>query len=508
MTLRAIDPATGEDIGPTFPTSSPADVEACVAAAAAAATALAETDPARVAAFLDDLAARIDADAPRLAEIAARETGLPADARFVRVEIPRTTGQLRQAADAARFASFAQPTIDTRAGLRSVHAPLGRPVLVLGPGNFPFAFNAVGGGDFAAALAARNPVIAKAHPGHPGTTQALAAHAGAARAAADLPEGTLHVLYDVPPELGLRLAGDARLGAVAFTGSRRGGLALKAAADAAGIPIYLEMSSINPVFVLPGALAERGDAIAEELVGSCTLGAGQFCTNPGLVVLVDGPSARTFVGEVARRFAAAPPALLLGRGVRDALADSVAALVRAGADVLAGGGRPDGPGVRFAPTLLVVSAQKFLAAPAALQREAFGPASLIVLAPGEDAARAVAAALEGNLTAAIYSAADGRDDVLYDAVARIVRPRVGRLLDDKMPTGVAVSPAMAHGGPFPATGHPGFTAVGMPAAMRRFTALHGYDHVRDAHLPPILRDRNPGGIWRSIDGRWTTEDVA
>src|SRR5262249_15071375 len=255
----------------------------------------------------------------------------------------RTTGQLRQAAEAARTWSFAHPIIDTRAGLRSCFGPLAKPVLVLGPGNFPFAFNAAAGGDFAAALAARNPVIAKAHPGPPATSQALAEPAAAAMGAAELPPATLQLVYDVPAAVGLALAGDARLGAIAFTGSRRGGLALKAAADAAGVAIYLEMSSINPLFPLPRAVPERGDGIAEELAASCTLGAGQFCTNPGLVALVDGPAAERFVAETARRFAAAPPGVLLGRGVRDGLEASLAELTGVGARVVAGGRRPDGP---------------------------------------------------------------------------------------------------------------------------------------------------------------------
>lgn len=506
--FRAVDPTTGEEVGPAFPRSSSADIDACLAAGAAAAVELADVDPARIAAFLADYAGRIDADAPRLVALAARETGLPVEPRLLRVEIPRTTAQLRQAGEAARTWSFACPVLDTKAGLRSCFGPLAKPVLVLGPGNFPFAFNAASGGDFAAAVAARNPVVAKAHPGHPATTQALAEHAAAAVAAAALPAATVQLVYDVPPAVGLRMCADARVGAVAFTGSRLGGLALKAAADAAAIPIYLEMSSLNPVFVLPGAVDERGDAIAEELVASCTLGAGQFCTNPGFVALVDGGAAQRFVAETTRRFGAAPPAVLLGRGVRDGLEASLAELVGAGARVVAGGRRDDGPGFRFPPTLLVTSATTFLARPGALQREAFGPASLLVLAADADELRRVAVALEGNLTASIYGASDGRDEDLHRAVARVLRARAGRLLDDKMPTGVAVSPAMAHGGPYPATAHPGVTSVGIPAAIRRFVALHGYDHVRDAHLPPVLRDRNPGGVWRCIDGRWTTEDVS
>lgn len=504
--FRAVDPATGEAIGPVFPRSSAADVEAALAAAAEVALAIGELAPGRIAGLLDDYAARIAGDAAALAALAEAETGLPGEARFARVELPRTVDQLRQAAQAARTASFALPTIDTRAGLRSWCAALRKPVVVFGPNNFPFAFNPIAGGDFAAAIAAGNPVIGKAHPGHPMTTRALAGHLAAALVAAGLPGAMVQLLYDVPPELGLRLVGDRRLGAIAFTGSRGGGLALKAAADAAAVPIYLEMSSVNPVFILPGALATRGAAIAAELTASSTLGAGQFCTNPGLVVIADGPAARGFVDEATRRFAAAPPALLLGRAVRDHLEASLAAMTDGGARVVAGGARSDDAGCWFEPTLLVASGAAFVGN-AALRGEAFGPATLVVVAAGDDELRAIAAALDGNLTASLYAAADGQDEALYGAVARLLRGRVGRLMDDKMPTGVAVSAAMAHGGPFPATAHPGFSSVGMPGAIRRFTALHAYDHVGDAHLPEVLRDRNPGGVWRCVDGAWTTADV-
>src|SRR5262249_14037471 len=319
MSFRAVDPSTGEELEPVFPRNTPDEVEACLASAAAAAPSFAATDPAAVAGFLDDWAKRIDADAARLATIAQRETGLPAEGRFGRNEIPRMTGQLRQAAEAARTSSWTHPDIAPRPAVRSPSEPLGKPVLVFGPNNFPFAFNAVGGGDCAAALAARSPVIAKAHPGHPSTTQGLFDHGRAALVASGLPAATLQVLYDVAPEVGLRLAGDARLGAIGFTGSRASGLALKAAADASAGPVYLEMSSVNPVFILPGAIAERGAAIADELTASCQLGGGQFCTNPGLVVVVEGQATRDWLATVAHRYGAAPPALLLGRGVLENL---------------------------------------------------------------------------------------------------------------------------------------------------------------------------------------------
>lgn len=504
--FRAQDPASGTDIGPTFPVSGAADAALALDAAVAAADTLAATPPLRIAAFLDAYATAIDADADALVELAHGETALPAATRLRGNELPRTSGQLRQAALAVREHSWTQPVIDTAAGLRSHLAPLHKPVLVFGPNNFPFAFNAVAGSDFASAIAARNPVIAKAHPSHPATSRRLAQLAHAAVLETGLPAAAVQMLHHVDSAVGLQLAGDPRLGGIGFTGSRAGGLALKAAADRAGVIACVELSSVNPVFLLPGALAGRGAALAQEFFASCMLGGGQFCTNPGIVVVPQGEAGDAFVATATALFADAPPALLFSRGVCDALDRSVATLRDAGAQVLAGGG-DGGAGFRYRPTLLGVDAATFLANPSALQTEAFGPVSLLLRVPDGDAMLRVARALEGNLTGTLYRAADGGDDGLWRAVAAALRARVGRLVADRMPTGVAVSPAMQHGGPYPSSGHPGITAVGMPAAIRRFAALHSYDHVPDALLPPELRDRNPGGVQRLVDGRWTCADV-
>jgi NADP-dependent aldehyde dehydrogenase len=505
--FHAMNPASGEVIDGDFPVSGPADIEAAVAAASAAAVELAAAAPERIAAFLEAYADGIDAANAELAALAHAETALPRDTRLAKVELPRTSGQLRQAAAAARNRSWTQPVIDTAAGLRSHLAPLHKPVLVFGPNNFPYAFNAIAGSDFASAIAARNPVIAKAHPSHPHTSRRLAEIAHAALLDSGLPAAAVQMLYHFDNALGLQLCADQRLGAIGFTGSRAAGLAIKAAADRAGIPAYVELSSVNPVFLLPGILAERGAALAEEFFTSCTMGSGQFCTNPGVVIVPTGADGDAFVEAARERFAAAPASVLFSRGVLDHLARSVDALRTAGARCLAGGQRGDEPGYRYPPTLLDVDAATFLANPVALQTEAFGPVSLLVRADDADRMVALATAFEGNLTGTIYRAGDGRDDIVWQRVAAVLRPRVGRLIGNKMPTGVAVSPAMNHGGPYPGTGHPGFTAVGMPAAIRRFTALHCYDQVPDPLLPAELRDCNPGGLPRLVDGRWSDADL-
>lgn len=503
-----VDPATGRALPEDYPVSSRADLEEAVAAGAEASFGLPAAGPERIAAFLDGLASRLERGADALVEMAAIETGLPAAPRLRASELPRTTGQLRQAAAACRERSWVRATIDTRLEIRSKLGPIGGPVAVFGPNNFPFAFSAVGGGDFAAALAAGNPVIAKANPQSPGTTRIMAEAALGALAEAGLPLAAVQLLYHFSAADGLDLVSHAALGATAFTGSRGAGLGLKEAADKAGKPIYLEMSSVNPVFVLPGSLRERGPEAAAELFASCTAGSGQFCTKPGLIVCVEGEEGLGFLASLQAAFDAGAAGIVLGRGVLEGLVAGAERLRGLGADLLAGAGRPDGPGFRFRPALFRVSGARFLQEAAAFQIESFGSISLLVSSADLAEMKAIAAALEGQLTATVFSARDGSDDDAYASLEPILRRGCGRLVNDKAPTGVAVSPAMNHGGPFPASGHPGFTSVGIPAAMTRFAALHCYDNVRPDRLPPELKNANPTGrMWRLIDGEWTQRSI-
>jgi 2,5-dioxopentanoate dehydrogenase len=499
-TFHAENPAKGEALPLAFPISRWSDCDAALSAATEAAAELRIIDPAKIAVFLETYAANIEAAAESIVAAAAEETALPVAPRLKDVELPRTTNQLRQAAAAAREESWRRPILDLEKNIRSCFSPIG-PVVVFGPNNFPFAFNGVSGGDFAAAIAAGNPVIAKAHPLHPNTTRLLAEQAFKAVEQAGLPPATVQLIYNVSNENGLKLVGDPRVGAIGFTGSRNGGLHLRQAAEEAGHPIYLEMSSINPVIFLPGALAERAEQLAQELTDSCLAGSGQFCTSPNLLLVVGTPE--TFLAQVAKSFSERPPQPLLSAAGRKQLHDGVTALTKAGAQLVTGGDNAPGEGYRYANTLLRATAAQFLAAPHDLQREIFGNATLVVTINTQEELRSILRLLEGNLTGAIYSAKSGADDELYNTVAPLLREKVGRLLNDKMPTGVAVSPAMNHGGPYPATSHPGFTSVGIPTSIPRFAKLDCYDAVRPGRLPTILKDTiaNPN-TWRSINGAW------
>ena len=507
-TLTATNPSTKTVLPEQYPVSSLEEVEQALQAGQEAVTALRSHSPEDIAHFLELFADNVEARTEALVDLAHIETALPKEPRLRSGELPRTTDQLRQAAAAARERSWCSATIDTATNIRSKFGPLGGPVVVFGPNNFPFAFNSAAGGDFAAAIAAGNPVIAKANTSHPGTTRIFAEAAFEAVQASGLPPAMVQLIYRTPRDVGLTLVSHPLVGATGFTGSRWAGLNLKAAADEAGKPIYLEMSSVNPIFVLPGALQERLSEIANELYNSCALGAGQFCTNPGLTIVPKGDAGEAFLAEVKALFEGNAAQTLLGESGIKSIAEGIDVLQKYGAEVVTGGSELDTPDYKFANTLLRVPGKAFLENPDELQTEAFGTVNLMVFAEDTSQMRQIAASMEGNLTGSMYSHTAGEDDEIYQQIEPVLREKVGRLLNDKMPTGVAVVPSMNHGGPYPSTGHPGFTAVGIPASIHRFAALHCYDNVRSHRLPPELQDKRPTDqMWRYIDGEWTQRNI-
>jgi len=505
--FQAINPGQRQLLPAVFPISPWEEVEEALQAASKAFQLVRSWPGERFAAFLEAYADAIEARAGKIVESAHLETALPVAPRLKDVELPRTVNQLRQAAAAARDGSWKMATIDSAANIRSMLGSLG-PVAVFGPNNFPCAFNSIAGGDFAAAVAAGNPVIAKGHPAHPETTRFFAEAAQEAARATEMPPGFVQLIYAMSNEDGARFVSHPLLAATGYTGGRHSGLILKTAADQGGKLFYAELSSINPLYILPGVLIERFDAMVTDFTTSSLMGTGQFCTNPGMVVLKSGELTEKFISAVAEKFKSAPVGTLLGEGTESNLRAAIVALQQVGATVVTGNQPVDSSRCCYANTLLRVSAKAFLENPHGLQEEAFGNCALVVIADSDAEVVALADHLEGNLTGCIYSSTTGQDDALYALIEPGLRQKVGRLLNDKMPTGVAVSPAMNHGGPFPATSHPGFTAVGIPASMRRFAMLQCYDNVRPNRLPPALQDENPTGrLWRQIDGAWTQSNV-
>ncbi|WP_396445097.1 aldehyde dehydrogenase (NADP(+)) [Actinomadura sp.] len=480
--ITAVDPRTGDGLGPEYRYGDEGDVARACALAEEAFDAYRATSAERRAAFLDAVAGRLDGLADVLVERAMSETGLP-EARLTG-EVGRTTGQLRLFADDLRAAAVNGSLDGLREGdrpllstdpaneggpeIRQGRVPLG-PVAVFGASNFPFAFS-VAGGDTASALAAGCPVVVKAHDAHPGTCELVGEAVSEAVREAGLPEGVFSMLYGDGPTLGIALVTDPRIQAVGFTGSRKAGLAIaRAAANRPRpIPVYAEMSSVNPVFLLPDALAARARELAEGFAGSVTLGAGQFCTNPGLVFAVKGPHLDAFLDEAAKRIAADPGAPMLTPGIASAYAEGVRRLEgRPGVEIVARGRAP-GAAAGCRAALAAVDAADF---GPDLEQEIFGACSLVVRCADLDQVIETARGLEGQLTATIHGAGDDAARLLP-----VLERLAGRIVWDGWPTGVRVGHAMVHGGPFPATSDARTTSVGS-LAVERFQRPIAYQGV-------------------------------
>jgi NADP-dependent aldehyde dehydrogenase len=500
--VRGFNPATGDTLEPAFGLAGAADVERACALAWSAFDAYRETGLEARAAFLERIAQRIADLGDELIERAVAESGLPR-AR-IEGERGRTIGQLKLFADVVRKGNWLQARLDAalperkplpRSDLRQRHIALG-PVAVFGASNFPLAFS-VAGGDTASALAAGCPVVVKAHSAHPGTSELVGRAIRDAAADCSMPEGVFSLLF-AERDVAVKLVTDWRIKAVGFTGSRAGGMALVHAANnrPEPIPVYAEMSSINPVFLMPGALAARAAAIGAGFVASLTMGAGQFCTNPGLVLALEGPDTDAFLAAATEALRASVGATMLTAGIH--------AAYERGVDRIAGNPRVEklargakgGTMHSCQAGLFSTTAQDFLE-DAEMQEEIFGASSLVIRCRSLDDMRAVAERLEGQLTATIQME-DGDADAVR-ALLPVLERKAGRILVNGYPTGVEVCHAMVHGGPFPATSDARSTSVGS-LAIDRFLRPVCYQDLPEGLLPEALREGNPLGIWRLRDG--------
>jgi len=485
---QAINPATNGKLDPVYHSATADEVARALDLAAAAFAAYAAKSGAERAEFLRAIAAGIES---RIEDLVARtplESALPEPR--VRGEAGRTIGQLRMFASLVETDAWADPRIERaepgrqplpKPDLRSMQVPLG-PVAVFCASNFPLAFS-VAGGDTASALAAGCPVIVVAHHAHPGSAEIVATAVIEAAQATGMPEGVFSVLYGGGRKVGTVVVNSPVVQAVGFTGSRAGGTALmkSAAARPQPIPVYAEMSAVNPVVILPGALADPA-TMANGYFGSLTLGCGQFCTNPGLVFLpAEGGDA--FLELLRPQIEAATPAVMLNPLIAAAYAEATAAVAsQPGVAVLARAADSATPNT--APSMVMtVSAADFVKNPA-LQQEMFGPACLIVIGDAE-ATLAALGALEGQLTASIFGSVE--EIAASPAIVNRLRQISGRLIFNGFPTGVEVCSSMVHGGPFPATSDGRSTSVGT-MAIHRFCRAASWQNAPAALLPPALRD--------------------
>ncbi len=502
-TFHAFDPRTGAEVEPPFHSATMDELDRTASLADAARIPYANIPGSKRAVFLRKIADNIEALGDTLIKRATLETSLP-NARFVG-ERARTCGQLRMFADLLDEGSWVDARIDhalpdrqpvPKPDVRSMLRPLG-PVAVFCASNFPLAYS-VAGGDTASALAAGCPVIVIAHIAHPGTAELVGMAVATAARECEMPEGVFSLLFSSGYEIGQALVKHPSIKAIGFTGSRRGGRALMdiAAARPEPIPVYTEMSSVNPTFILPSAVRERGEELADGLHASVTGGVGQFCTKPGLVFLHENDEAEEFITNFESRIEDTPPAQLLTEGIQKTYND---ATNKRG---LRGGYFSDNDdkhlsGFSVKPSVFETTAVKFLNQPD-LSDEIFGPTTLLIRAYNKGSLLAIARSLEGQLTASVHGTE--KDLAEYSDLISILETKVGRLIFNGFSTGVEVCPSMVHGGPYPATSDGRSTAVGS-RAITRFSRLVCFQNFPDAALPDELKESNPLKIRRMVDGR-------
>jgi len=507
-TFRAIDPSTGKELEGDFHVANREDVDEALTLAEKAFAIYRSVGKSVKANFLRDIAAEINAIGDQLIERTMAESGLP-QARL-QGERGRTTGQLNMFANLVEEGSWVEVIIDSalpdrqpapRPDIRKMLIPVG-PAVVFGASNFPLAFS-VAGGDTASALAAGCPVIVKAHPAHPGTSALVAEAIKKAAQKNNLPEGVFSMLYDDGYAIGEALVKHPKTKIVTFTGSYKGGTALMKLAQEreCPIPVFAEMGSINPTIILPAALENRYQQIAEQYAASITLGAGQFCTNPGLLIALDSKAITQFKHALGEAISKITSSTMLTPGIcknyghlsEEMLKESGVKLIGESANI--NGEKSN----QAQPRVVEVSASSFLVNPK-LREEVFGPYSLLVTADYEVQLQQVIDALEGQLTASVV--ADPADLEKYGELINSLVNIAGRVILNNVPTGVEVIPSMQHGGPFPATSDGRFTSVGT-GAIKRFVRPVAFQNWAPALLPPELKDGNPYGIWRTVDNEWT-----
>ncbi|MDX1636718.1 MAG: aldehyde dehydrogenase (NADP(+)) [Balneolaceae bacterium] len=499
-TFRAVDPSTEEPFGPEYVEATGEEVSRAVEKAEQAFRRYRHKSGNERAAFLEATADQIMNLGDELIARCSRETGL-GEGRLTG-ERSRTVNQLRLFAEVVREGSWVDARIDTSDSapdIRSMKMALG-PVGIFGASNFPLAFS-VAGGDTASALAAGCTIVVKAHPAHPGTCEMIANAITNAIAETGMPEGTFSMVQGVSHDVGMAIVTHPLIKAVGFTGSFKGGKALYDAATSRPepIPVYAEMGSTNPIFLLPGALSEKGEEVAEGLTNSVNLGVGQFCTNPGLVAYEESERAGEFRQTVADRFTSAAAGTMLTSGIKSAYEQGLNHLLQQeGVELVTSGDSNEAPN-RGVPHLLEVDSSHFLANKS-LEEEVFGPSTLTIKAKGRNDLVEIAENLQGHLTATLYGTEE--DLAEYSELVAVLQRKVGRLIFNGFPTGVEVNHAMIHGGPFPATTDSRTTSVGT-SAINRFARPVCFQNFPDNQLPDELKDQNPLNIWRLVNGERT-----
>lgn len=508
-TFAAVNPATGEKLSPLVHETTPAEIDQALSLSEAAFEVYRREPAERIAAFLDAIAGEILQLGDGLIQRANVETALP-EQRLIG-ERARTVNQIKMFAELVREGSWVEASIDRalpdrkplpKPDLRRRLIPLG-PVAVFGASNFPLAFS-VAGGDTISALAAGNPVVVKAHPAHPGTSELVASAIVQAAEKSQMPVGVFSLLHGIDHDVSLQLVRHRATKAVGFTGSFKAGRALfdAGAARPEPIPVFAEMGSTNPIFVFSGTLEKNANSIAEGLMQSVAMGVGQFCTNPGLVFGLRGGNLEAFLEKLGQAAATVTPGTMLYQDICERFNQSSAAFEKI-AGVRVAGKSAGAANSRQAPAIVFATDAKTFWQHEILREEMFGPSTLVVACDSRNELEQIGRKMAGQLTATVFASED--DLITHRNLISLLEQKVGRLLFNSFPTGVEVCASMHHGGPYPATTDSRTTSVGA-AAIKRFARPICFQNFPDAALPVELQNKNARKIWRLVDNQLTKDD--
>lgn len=500
--FKAVSPVTGRQLPESFPVSSFLDLDEMLQANENSQELIEGCDFLARATFLELIATKIEAQSEQLVQTAATETGLD-KTYLINSEITGAVKNLQLAAQYCHNRTWREVIIDTVNNVRSMRMPLVGPVVIFGPANQPITQNSCAGNDFACAIAAGNSVIAKSNPNHPLTSMKLAQIIYDAILELKIPTSIFQFFFNTTKELGYRLAAHPMIGALAFTGSRKSGLALKENTDRAGNPGFFSMGGQNPVLMFPAAISDHKTRLSQELCGSILHNDGQSCNKPGLIFLVENKDSSTLIKNVVEEFNLKQSRPLLTDLFARSLDTLIANYIRHGARKLTRKEFYQPNPFVYPNTVLHIDVKTYLKFAVQFQEEVFGPTAIFVTLDHESQFENVVNTLEGCRSASIIALDHGSDQEIYNETARLLRRKTARLISNRLPNNIISSPAMVSGGIFPASNHFGFTATGLPGALKRFTTLQCFDQLSQNRLPEDLRDQNINeNLIRMVDGKY------